>query len=121
MPSPRSPLSPIYPIPPIPIIPIIPPIPPKKLDWNPRQRIKKKVEENLPPTLEWKGNVPEFAITGVYKKYDVIYGMKRISRQTIRERPGFKPRRGRRVKQDAFGKYPKQPKIKPSSISKSVW
>ena len=95
---------------------IPPPKPPRVkllLPELPRERPKKRKEPKEPKSaFDWKGNVPEFQIEGVYKKYDIIYGEKRIAKLLKEERFG-KPKRKDKKQYDILG-FPKTKKSKSS-------
>jgi hypothetical protein len=98
-----------------PLIPIIPPVEPTRKLLLPT--IKGKPERKKGPSepksaFSWKGNVPEFQIEGVYKKYDIIYGEKRIAKLLKEERFG-KPKRKAKKQYDILG-FPKTKKAKSS-------
>ena len=79
----------------------------------PQPRKKEKKEPTEPKSaFSWKGNVPEFQIEGVYKKYDIIYGEKRIAKLLKEERFG-KPKRKAKKQYDILG-FPKTKKAKSS-------
>ena len=95
---------------------IPPPKPPRVkllLPELPREKPKKRKEPTEPKSaFSWKGNVPEFQIEGVYKKYDIIYGEKRIAKLLKEERFG-KPKRKAKKQYDILG-FPKTKKAKSS-------
>src|SRR3990167_5340483 len=98
-----------------PLIQIIPPEEPIRKILIPT--IKGKPERRKGPSepksaFSWKGNVPEFQIEGVYKKYDIIYGEKRIAKLLKEERYG-KPKRKAKKQYDILG-FPKTKKAKSS-------
>ena len=77
----------------------------------PKERPKKRKELKEPKSaFDWKGNVPEFKIEGIYKKYDIIYGEKRIAKLLKQEQFG-KPKRRDKEKTDLLG-FPKTKKSK---------
>jgi len=76
-----------------------------------RKKQRKETKETK-SAFDWKGNVPEFQIEGVYKKYDIIYGEKRIAKLLKEERFG-KPKRRAKEKTDILG-FPKTKKAKSS-------
>ena len=79
----------------------------------PKERPKKRKEpKELKSAFSWKGNVPEFQIEGVYKKYDIIYGEKKIAKLLKEERFG-KPKRKAKKQYDILG-FPKTKKAKSS-------
>lgn len=81
----------------------------------PDVRKKTRKEPSEPKSaFDWKGNVPEFKIEGVYKKYDIIYGEKRIAKTLREERYGKRKRRVKK-KTDILG-FPKTKKAK-SNVS----
>ena len=98
-----------------PLIPIIPPEEPVRKLLIPT--LKGKPERKKGPSepksaFSWKGNVPEFQIEGVYKKYDIIYGEKRIAKLLKEEQFG-KPKRKAKKQYDILG-FPKTKKAKSS-------
>src|SRR3972149_10716561 len=79
----------------------------------PQLRTKQKKEpKESKSAFSWKGNVPEFQIEGVYKKYDIIYGEKRIAKLLKQEQFG-KPKRKAKKQYDILG-FPKTKKAKSS-------
>ena len=95
----------------------VPKEPPPKLILafppTPKPRPKRKAEPKEPKSaFEWKGGVPEFKIEGIYKKYDIIYGEKRIAKLLKEERFG-KPKRKAKKQYDVLG-FPKTKKAKSS-------
>ena len=90
------------------------PKPPPALLFGPARPPKKpkQSKQESKSAFDWKGNVPEFQIEGVYKKYDIIYGTKRVEKLSRQEQFG-KPKRRAKEKTDLLG-FPKTKKAKSS-------
>ena len=95
------------------IFPKEPPLKPRFAYPSFRKKPDRKKEPTEPKSaFSWKGNVPEFQIEGVYKKYDIIYGEKRIAKLLKQEQFG-KPKRKAKKQYDILG-FPKTKKAKSS-------